>query len=119
MRIGRADVSTDWDGSSEYAMSRPLSRTKRQLNAVQVGKLIEAYRSGKTVYELGRDFGIHRATVGVILKRNDVPMRMRGLDESLRHEITRLREEGWSYYRLGPRFGVDPSTVKRFLLAGD
>jgi hypothetical protein len=64
------------------------------INAFQTEKLIEGYRRGKTVYELGREFGIHLATVGVILKRNNMPMRMRGLDELLRLEIVRLREEG-------------------------
>ncbi len=36
---------------------------------------IAAYKSGKTVYEVGAELGIHRTTVGAILKRNDVKMR--------------------------------------------
>jgi len=64
------------------------------LKGAETERLAEAYLSGKTVYELGREFGIHRTTVGIILKRHGVPMRMRGLDEALRVEVTRLHDEG-------------------------
>jgi DNA invertase Pin-like site-specific DNA recombinase len=96
----------------------PQVRQRRMLKEDEIARLIEGYTDGRTVYELGREFGIHRTTVSVILKRNGVALRTRGLDESLRPQIARLREEGWSYCRLGPHFGVDPATVKRFLLAG-
>jgi hypothetical protein len=36
---------------------------------------IDAYISGKTIYEVGTQFGIHRTTVSAILKRNSVKMR--------------------------------------------
>lgn len=52
-----------------------------RLNSAQVGLLVERYQQGKTVYELGAEFGIARQTVSVILKRNDVPLRMQGLRE--------------------------------------
>jgi IS30 family transposase len=108
-------VSKERDGLGEYAPPRPQVRQRRMLKEDEIARLIEGYKDGGTVYELGREFGVHRATVSVLLKRNGVALRMRGLDESLRPEIIRLREEGWSYYRLGPRFGVDPATVKHFL----
>jgi IS30 family transposase len=111
-------VSETRDGSDEYAPPRPVVRKRRMLKQDEIARLVEGYQDGKTVYELGREFGVHRTTVSVILKRNGAVIRRQGLDQSLRTELVRLRQEGWSYYRLGPRFGVDPATVKRFLLAG-
>jgi len=68
------------------------------------------------VYELGREFGIHRTTVGIILKRQGVRMRMQGLSEEHRNEMIALRGQGWSFTRLGERFGVNASTVRNFLV---
>ena len=91
-------------------------RKRRFLKYEEIARLIEGYRSGKTMYELAHEFGIHRVTVGVILKRNGVEIRRRGLDDSQRAEVARLRGEGMSYSRIGERFGVDPSTARRFYL---
>ncbi|MCL2483549.1 MAG: helix-turn-helix domain-containing protein [Propionibacteriaceae bacterium] len=86
-----------------------------RLTGAQLDRLVEGYLAGKS-YELGRQFGIARQTVSGHLYRHGVPMRMRGLDDALRSEITRLRDEDWSLKRLGDRFGVDASTVRNFLL---
>ena len=116
MRIGQVEVSEVWDGYAEYAMDRPLCRKKRVLREEESARLVQGYREGKTTYELGQEFGIHRSTVSVILKRCGVELRMHGLDESARPEIARLREDGWSYARLGQRFGVGAETLRRFHL---
>ena len=98
---------------------------RRTLNGTEAGRpadrgsgrrLVEGYLAGKTVYELGRSFGIARQTVSEHLHRRGVPMRRRGLDEAQRPEVLRLRDEGWSLKRLGERFGVDASTVRNALL---
>ena len=90
-------------------------RSHKVLSGTEVERLAAEYLSGKTVYELGREFGIHRTTVGIILKRHGVKMRRQGIDASLRAEIIQLRQDGWSYARLGERYGVDPSTISNFL----
>jgi len=59
------------------------STTQKQLvrlTEAQLDRLVEGYLAGKTVYELGRKFGITRLTVSLHLKRRGVPIRMRGLD---------------------------------------
>ena len=90
----------------------------KRLNPAQVDLLIAGYRKGKPMHELAGDFGIARQTVSLTLKRNRVPMRMRGLHEEQRREVTALWEQGWSYARLGERFKVDPWTVRNFLARG-
>ncbi|MDR0593577.1 MAG: helix-turn-helix domain-containing protein [Bifidobacteriaceae bacterium] len=77
-------------------------------------RLIEGYLSGKTVYELAAEFGVTRQTVTGHLKRRGVAMRLKGIAESDRAEVARLRGEGMSYARIGEKLGVDPSTVQRF-----
>jgi DNA-directed RNA polymerase specialized sigma24 family protein len=90
----------------------------RRLNPAQIDLLTQRYLAGRTVYELGAEFGIARQTVSLVLKRNGVPMRMQGLREEQRGEVTALRDQGWSYARLGEQFKVDPWTVRNFLVRG-
>ena len=87
-----------------------------RLTQAQIDRLLEGYESGKTVYELGAQFGIHRTAASRYVKQRGVVMRRQGVDESYRGEILRLREQGWSFTRLGERFGVDPGTIRNFLL---
>jgi DNA-binding CsgD family transcriptional regulator len=116
LEMGLGEVSKAWDGSGEYDAPRPVCRKKRVLSQREVEALIEGYQNGRTVYELGAEFGIHRGTVSKLLKRVGVPMRRRGLDESQYREVAALRAKGMSFAKLGERFGVDASTVRRFLL---
>ncbi|MDQ1039933.1 Mn-dependent DtxR family transcriptional regulator [Streptomyces sp. V3I8] len=83
----------------------------RKLDDDQVHALIAGYKAGATVYQLGDRFGISRQTVGKILKRHGVEMRMRGLSAKQINEAVRLYEAGQSLARIGERFGVDPTTV--------
>jgi len=105
-------------GVSEIVPPRPNARTMKRLNLAQIDLLTQRYLAGKTVHELGAEFGIARQTVSLVLRRNGVPMRMQGLREDQRDEITTLRDQGWSYARLGERFKVDPWTVRNFLVRG-
>jgi len=116
--LSDAEASKEWDGRSKFAAPGPAYREVRRLSEQELDRLIAGYRGGRTVYELGREFGIHRVTVSNILKRHDVPMRFQGLSETQRTEIARLRDQGWTYDRLGRRFGVDGCTVRRFLARG-
>lgn len=94
---------------------RPRPGRVKRLSHDQVQQLIEGYEAGATVYELGERFGINRKTVGKILKRRGVTMRMQGLSPSQVDEAVRLYGEGWSLVRIGERLGVDHGTVWRRL----
>lgn len=91
--------------------NRRKPRKARRLDDGQVQQLIEGYRTGATVYELGDRFRISRKTVSEILHRHEVPMRRRGLSIERIGEAARLYEAGWSLARIGERMGVDPTTV--------
>jgi IS30 family transposase len=109
-------VSKGRDSSGEFDPPRAIVRKRRVLKDEEVARLIEGYRNGKTGYELASEFCVHRVTVSVILKRNGVEIRRRGLDESQRAEVARLRGEGMSYARIGEGLGVDASTARRSYL---
>ena len=102
-------------GVSEFVPPGSNARTMRRLNSAQIHLLAQRYLEGKTVYELGAEFGTARQAVSLILKRNGVPLRMQGLREEQRAEVTALQQQGWSYARLGERFKIDPWTVRNFL----
>ncbi|WP_020500970.1 hypothetical protein [Sciscionella marina] len=78
-------------------------------------QLIEGYRSGSTVYELGDQFGIERRTVSAILHRRGVPMRRRGLSEEQIDDAVRLYNQGWSLARIAARMDVAAGTVRQRL----
>jgi len=80
-----------------------------------VQQLIEGYRSGSTVYELGDQFGIERRTVSAILHRRGVPMRRRGLSEEQIDDAVRLYNQGWSLARIAARMDVAAGTVRQRL----
>jgi hypothetical protein len=80
-----------------------------------VKQLMDGYRAGGTVYQLGEQFGIDRRTVGAILKRNGVVTRGGGLSPTQIDEAVELYESGWSLARIAERVGVTPTTVHRRL----
>ncbi|WP_406692552.1 hypothetical protein REH65_12465 [Saccharopolyspora sp. ID03-671] len=78
-------------------------------------QLIEGYKSGSTVYELGDQFGIERRTVSAILHRHDIPMRRRGLTTEQIDDAVRLYNQGWSLTRIAARMDVAAGTVRQRL----
>jgi DNA-binding CsgD family transcriptional regulator len=89
-----------------------LHRVAKRLKEHQVKALVEAYKSGATVYELADSFGIERRTVSNILKREGVETRWRRLTEEDIDEVVRLYATGLSAARIADRFGVNADTVR-------
>jgi response regulator of citrate/malate metabolism len=56
------------DAPVQVSAERPMPRRIKRLTEAQTQELVEGYEAGKTVYELGEEFGIARQTVGKILK---------------------------------------------------
>jgi transposase-like protein len=80
-------VSEARDSSDEFAPPRPDCRKKRTLSAEEIDRLVEGYPGGSTIKELARQFGVHRVTFSLLVKRAGVPARRAGLGESLRPEF--------------------------------
>ncbi|MBK0868759.1 helix-turn-helix domain-containing protein [Saccharopolyspora sp. HNM0986] len=111
LRTKLPDLATQPQPSPKRA--KP-GRTRR-LPLDQVQQLIEGYKSGATVYELGDQFGIERRTVSTILHRHGVPMRRRGLSEEQIDDASRLYQQGWSLAQIAGRMDVAAGTVRQRL----
>ena len=99
----------------QQALRTPFARPARRLASRELVLLVERYEAGATVYELAGEFGIHRATVGKLLRRQGVRLRLDGMTDAQCQEAAQLYSEGWSTGRIGARFGIAPSTVWRAL----
>ena len=75
-----------------------------------------AYREGKAIKELARNFGVYRTTVTAILERSGVELRLAGLSNAQVAEACRLYPGGWWLARLADRYSVNDMTVRRYLL---
>jgi hypothetical protein len=97
---------------------RERPRTAKQLNAEQAAQLIAGYQAGAKLWELGQQFGIHPETAGLILRRNRIEKRRRGLSAEQEAEAERLNGTGGlSLKRVGERLGVDGETVRKLLIS--
>ena len=67
--------------------------------------------------QLAIEFGLHRRTVRAILDRHGVERRQRVLTTSQIDEAVRLYQQGASLADVGPRFGVEDSTIRKHLIA--
>lgn len=105
----------DLDAPPPPTPKRARPGRARQLSEAQTQELIEGYRSGATVYELGDRFSIERRNVSAILHRHSVPMRRRGLSEEQIDHSVRLYARGWSLARIAARLDVDAETVRQRL----
>ncbi|MFK0071902.1 hypothetical protein [Arthrobacter woluwensis] len=85
------------------------------LSEEKARELVEHYRAGKNVYELGGEYGIHRTTASSILKHHGIKLRRTSPTEEQVAEMIRLYESGLSMARVGERFGVNGTTVLKYL----
>lgn len=87
-------------------------RTCPRVSDAKAQRIVESYRAGRTIYELADEYGVHRATVSEVLKREGVSMRRQSPTEEQVDEMVRLYGEGLSLQRVGDRLGFNPSTVR-------
>jgi DNA invertase Pin-like site-specific DNA recombinase len=91
--------------------TRTARKTARRLSSPDVHALVEAYGAGSSIYELARQFGIHRSTVSAILERKGVSRRYRLLEDDRLDRAVELYAAGKSLTDVGAALGVNRSTV--------
>jgi hypothetical protein len=96
---------------SATAALRRRPRTAKQLNTEQSAQLVASYREGASLRELGARFGIHPDTAAVILRREGVAMRPKGLSPEQVASAVKLYGPGWSSARIGDRLGFNGTTI--------
>jgi DNA-directed RNA polymerase specialized sigma24 family protein len=93
---------------------QPRRRQLRRLSEAEIEEMVEAYQSGKTVYQSAEVFGIARQTVGIILQRQGFPTR-NSVPSAARAGVARLRGEGWSLAKLANKWGVSGTAIRTAL----
>jgi hypothetical protein len=83
----------------------------RRPDAERTRALIDGYRQGSTVYQMGGQFGIVRRTVDKILTHNGVRTKHLGLSRDEADQAAEIDGSGWSLARIGEHFGVTGATV--------
>ena len=91
--------------------------TQRHLTDTEQAALITKYQAGSDMWQLAKEFGLHRRTVRAILDRHGVERRQRALTASQINEAVRLYQRGASLTEVGRRFGVEHSTIRKHLIA--
>lgn len=107
-------------GTIAAALQLPIREPERVFRALdrlspdQQVLLAADYRAGKTIYELAREYGVHRHTVTEHLNRAGVASR-RTITEAERARFRELHAQGLGTYVIAKRLGRDPGTVRRML----
>ena len=111
------DLAKDWPAKPQprRQAQRPV-RTARQLPPADLDRLVVAYHDGATVYELARQFGIHRTTVGKHLRAQGVDTTPLALVPGDVPAAAELYRHGWSLARIAKKYGTTAGTVRTRLL---
>lgn len=79
-------------------------------------RVLEEYTAGVLVDEIAINYDISRDTINQIVHAAGAPLRFLGLRQEQVSEAAQRYEDGESLAALGRRFGVDPMTVRSYLL---
>ncbi|MDD3035349.1 MAG: hypothetical protein PHO93_00325 [Candidatus Saccharimonadaceae bacterium] len=104
------DVEQQDDEVQERTVKR-LTQQQKILSAEEISKVIEAYKSGLTIYQLAERFDCHRTTISRHLLAQGVEMRNRPMTEAQIDEAVKLYKSGLSCVKVGKIVGVDGKTV--------
>jgi lambda repressor-like predicted transcriptional regulator len=89
----------------------------RCLTDEQVIYTIAQYKRGRSLPNLGREFGVSAATIGTYLKKAGIARRPRGGTMQVTPEITRmaagLRDKGLSWWDIAQVIGFSETILKR------
>jgi len=77
--------------------------------------LIADYEAGALMTELAMNYKVTRQTVGIILRREKVTLRKKGLSPEQLAQAIQLQSQGTSLKKIGEWLGVDGATVWRYL----
>ena len=97
---------------------QPPTARNRGLSPATVQLLVDAYLAGASIHGLARDLDLHRTTIDNCLKREGVKQPRRPvLSEADVDTAEAAYLAGDSWATIASRFGVDPATVGRLIVA--
>ncbi len=92
-----------------------IKQYQKRLNEQEIQKLIKAYLSGKTVYELANMFSCNRETVSNHLKTSGVKMRRQPPSDEQVEQAIGLYRAGYSCAKSGKVLNLNPSVIWKIL----
>jgi hypothetical protein len=110
-------------GVPEGALTSPLAprrlRHKRlvRLTPAQAQALVAEYKAGSSIDDVARKYGIHHATAAAHLKAAGVVTRppKTGIPRDQLEAALALREQGWSYSKIGAHYGCSRTAATNSL----
>lgn len=95
------------------------TRERRKTELALEQRLIEERAKGRSLRDIGREFGVSHQTVRRLTTKIKAPKEGWSLvdDDSLA-EMIRLRSEGKTYREIGDHFGISQPTVIRYIKKG-
>ena len=100
--------------ATDQVKRKPQQRHRR-LTSEQTRELIQRYKTGETLRQLGDAFKVHRKTVSVILKRQGIPTRYRKLTDDDIDLAIELYQSGHSLVAVATEIGVKHGTIRNAL----
>jgi hypothetical protein len=111
-------LASSWSEQPAQPAGTALARVRtfRRLCEREIDDLVLKYRGGATIYELARQFGVHRVTVGKHLRSRGIETLSPGLPATDVPRAEALYRQGWSLARVAERYGTSARTVRARLL---
>lgn len=89
---------------------------KRKIPLSKEAEIVEAYKSGLSIYKLSEIYGIWPGPIASLLERNGCTRRdNRVLSDEAESEAVRMYLSGSPLHEVGARFGIDTTTVPLIL----
>lgn len=112
------DLAKTWsdtpNGAGPTAPPRAF-KTLRKLKLAEISELVAQFQAGSSVYKLADRFGIHRSTVGRLLRSQGIDTTAPALTEELVREAVQLYTDGWSCKKIARHVGVGAETIRERL----
>ena len=95
---------------------KQIRQTQKYLSDQERAEIADAYRSGKTTYELAEQYGCHRRTIVEALKKQGiVPNKAKSQKKLNVETVIKMYSEYHSAEEIGKLFGVGRAVIVKCL----
>ena len=88
-------------------------RARRHLSDAEEFELLSLYQTGRTVYEVADELGMHRNTVSVLLERHGIERRYHQTTDVDLDQATVLQQTGLNLTEVAAALGIGRTTLVR------
>ena len=92
-----------------------IEQSQKRLTDEEIGLVCSAYQSGKSTYQLAREFGCHRSTISNALKSRGIEVTKKSKLDVV--DVATLYEQGHATQEIADKYNVGPQVILRCLKA--